>query len=339
MSLRVGFLPLYQIQYASSRYRVFQFLEPLAHRGFKCTLIEAPQRNLRKRLTYLPRLLHLARSQDVLYVQKRLLPEYVLKLVCRINPHLIYDLDDAIFLRPQLRPQVDAILQAARVVVAGNEYLATYARKFNQQVVVIPTVVDADLYVPPSGPRHPGDERVIIGWIGSDPNRGDLAAMKPVFDWLGEHYNGEVALRAIGRRPLEMETRLTLEFIPWMLETYLGELQKFDIGIMPLEDTDWNRGKCGFKLIQYMAVGAATVASPVGVNQAIIQDKKTGYLAKTTEEWKDKLASLISDAPLRLEMGRLGRGRVERCYSVEVILPLLIDVLECGAAASRKGSR
>jgi glycosyltransferase involved in cell wall biosynthesis len=336
LTLKIGFLPLYQIQYASSRYRVFQFLEPLAQRGFKCTLIEAPQRSWWKRLAYLPRLLRVAISHDVLYIQKRIFPESVLKLVCRLNPHIIYDLDDAIYLRPSLQSRVDAILRAAKIVVAGNDYLATYARHFNQLVVVIPSVVDTDLYLPPPGDRHPGDDRVIIGWIGSDPNRGDLAPMKPVFDWLGQRYGEGVVLRAIGRRPLEMETTLTLEFVPWTLESSRGELRKFDIGIMPLEDNDWNRGKCGFKLIQYLAVGAAAVASPVGVNLEIVRDRETGYLALETEEWKDRLTSLIEDRALRLRMGRSGREHVERCYSLRSALPLLINVLKNPASTNEK---
>lgn len=334
MALKVGFLPLYQIQYPSSRYRVFQFLQPLSQQGFKNTLIEAPQRNLWKRLAYLPHLFYLAYSQDVLYVQKRIFPELLLQLLRRLNPHIIFDLDDAIYLRPAQRPLVDAILRAAAIVVAGNKYLATYARKFNEQVVVIPTVVDTDLYLPPSGARHPGDDRVIIGWLGSDPNRGDLAPMQPVFDWLSKHYGERVVLRVIGPRPLEMETTLRLEFVPWTLESSRTALQQFDIGIMPLEDTKWNWGKCGFKLIQYMAVGIPAVASPVGVNQEIVQDGETGYLAVTTEEWRNRLVRLLEDKSLRLKMGQAARARAEHHYSVKAVLPLLAKVLVEGALNS-----
>lgn len=335
--LKVGFLPLYGIQRASSRYRVFQFLEPLAEQGIECALIEAPQRNPWKRLMYLLRLSRLALGQDVLYVQKRIFPRPVLRLLQRLNPRIIFDLDDATYLRPTLRPRVDAMLRAATTVVVGNEYLAAYARQFNEQVVVIPTVVDTDLHRPLSGVRHPGDDRVIIGWIGSDPNRGDLAPMRPVFDWLGEHYGEQVVLRTIGRRPLEMETRLHVKFIRWTLESSLKELQQFDIGIMPLDDTDWNRGKCGFKLIQYMAVGATPVASPVGVNQEIVQDGEAGYLALTTAEWEDRLARLIEDETLRLRMGCAGRERVEQRYSVKAVLPLLANALRRGAAMGSRG--
>jgi glycosyltransferase involved in cell wall biosynthesis len=337
LKLKVGFLPLYRIQYPSSRYRVFQFLVPLRQQGYQCTLIEAPQRDPWKRLAYVPRLFHLALTQDVLYVQKRIFPMFVLRVLRQLNPRIVFDLDDAIYLRSARRPLVDAMLQTAIVVVAGNDCLARYARQFNEQVVIIPSVVDTDVYLPPSGARHQGDSRVVIGWIGSDPNRGDLALIRPVFDWLGERYGGEVVLRVIGRRALEMETRLQLEFVPWTLERSRDELQQFDIGIMPLEDTEWNRGKCGFKLLQYMAVGAASVASPVGVNREIVQDGETGYLAATTEEWVGRLACLIEDDTLCSQMGRVGRERVERHYSVRCLLPLLADVLDQAAVANKRG--
>jgi len=336
--LKVGFLPLYRIQYPSSRYRVFQFLGPLRQQGYQCTPIEAPQRDPWKRLAYLPRLYRLALTQDVLYVQKRTFPKVILCALKRLNPRIILDLDDAIYLRPARRPLVDAILRAAAVVVAGNDYLAEYARRFNEQVVVIPTVVDTDVYCPPLGPRHPGDDRVVIGWIGSDPNRGDLAPMRPVFEWVGKRYGEGVVLRIIGRRPLEMETRLRQEFVSWTLEDSRDELQQFDIGIMPLEDTQWNRGKCGFKLVQYMAVGAGTVASPVGVNQGIVQNGETGWLAVTMEEWQDRLACLIEDKGLRSRMGCAGRARVEQRYSVKCVLPLLADVLEHVVKIDRRRS-
>jgi glycosyltransferase involved in cell wall biosynthesis len=332
--VKVGFLPLYRIQYPSSRYRVFQFLGPLRQRGYHCALIEAPQRNAWKRLTYVPRLLRLALSQDVLYVQKRTFQSAVLQLLKRVNPRIIFDLDDAIYLQPAQRPRVNALLQAAVIVVAGNEYLATYARQFHKGVVVIPSVVDTELYLPPVSARHGGDHGgVVIGWIGSDPNRGDMAPMRPVFDWLGERYGERVVLRVVSNHPLEMDARLRIEFVPWTLEDSRPALQQFDIGIMPLEDTEWNRGKCGFKLIQYMAVGAVPVASPVGVNPEILRDGETGYLTQRAEEWQDRLARLIEDEALRLRMGQAARQRVEGHYSVKAVLPTLMEVLERGAAS------
>jgi glycosyltransferase involved in cell wall biosynthesis len=252
-------------------------------------------------------------------------------LVQRVNPRLIYDLDDAIYERAKHRPLVDQMLRRAVCVVCGNETLASYARRFSDGVVVIPSVVDTQKYRPPAQARHLDSESVVIGWIGIDPNRGDLAPLRATFDWLAERYGEGVVLRVVSGTPLEMETRLTVEFAPWTLEGSLGELQQFDIGIMPLEDSAWNRAKCGFKLIQYMAVGAPAVASPVGVNSEIVQDGRTGYLATGAEEWDDRLARLIDNPASRALMGGEARAHVVRRYSVQAVLPELCSVLEQGA--------
>lgn len=332
MKISVGLLPLYRIDYPSSRYRVFQFLSGLKEQGHKWSLVGAPQRNFARRLAYVPRLFYMALTHDVLFVQKRTFPLPVLAILKKLNPHIVFDLDDAIYLRPSRKPLIDAMLRASALVIAGNESLATYSRQFSDQVVLIPTVVDTDLYQPPSSARHPGDDRVVIGWIGSDPNCGEFVAMQPILEWLYGRYGDHVTIRIVSSQPLEIETAMNLEFVPWTLTESKAELQKLDIGIMPLEDTEWNRGKCGIKLIEYMAVAAAAVASPVGANRQIVTDGETGFLAATTEEWKNRLAQLIDDQSLRLRMGQLGRERVEQHYSVKAVLPLLIDALQAGAA-------
>ncbi len=326
--LKVGFLPLYSVQRPSSRYRVFQFLKPLSEAGIQSKLLDAPERNPWKRLSYLPRLLPVIVESEILYIQKRILPKSIMLMIQRFNPRIVFDLDDAIFLRDQVRENLIMMLKSASIVVAGNNYLATYARKYNQNVVVIPTVVDMNYYYPSNTNRHRFNTRIVIGWIGSDPNRGDLEQVKPVIDWLGQKFNDKVIFQIIGNRPLDFDSELRIEFIPWTLESARYALQRFDIGLMPLDDTPWNRGKCGLKLIQYMAVGAATVASPVGVNKEIVLDGRSGYFAKTTEGWKEKLARLIEDIDLRIQMGQQGRKRVEQLFSVEAVLPLLIEVLK-----------
>jgi glycosyltransferase involved in cell wall biosynthesis len=167
-----------------------------------------------------------------------------------------------------------------------------------------------------------------------DPNRGNMASLKGVFDRLGAQYGPRVVLRIVSSRPFEPNTALQTEFVPWELEQSRRDLQLFDMGIMPLRDDEWNRGKCGFKLIQYMAVAAPTVASPVGVNQEIVVDGKTGYLAATEEDWYDRLQRLIDDRVSRVEMGRAGRERVEQHYSLLTVLPTLVDVLTREAATA-----
>ncbi|MCP4424414.1 MAG: glycosyltransferase family 4 protein [Chloroflexi bacterium] len=325
---RVAFLPLYQIEWPSSRYRIFQFLESLEQHGFQCQVLAAPQLNFWKRLWYVPRLLPLVVASDALFIQKRMLPLWLLRLVKRLNSRIVFDIDDAVYLRPANRVKINAMLSAAAVVIAGNQELADYARQWNKNVVVIPSVVDTNLYYPVEGQRHPGDHRIIIGWIGGDPNRGDFTGMKPVLDWLAATYGDRLALRIIGRRPLAIETELTVEFVPWTLDGSRAALQQFDIGIMPLEDTEWNRGKCGFKLIQYMAVGATAVASPVGVNAEIVQSGPTGFLAHNQTEWQTSLKQLIENEELRDEIGRRARARIEQFYSVNAVLPQLIEIIE-----------
>jgi glycosyltransferase involved in cell wall biosynthesis len=332
----VGFLPLYNFQGPSSRYRIYQFLEPLSRLGFACTYLEAPEKNLWKRLRYLPKLFSLAANNHLLYVQKRTFPDWVQNNLQRINPNLVFDIDDAIYLEPKRKPAVDKIMQAAKIIVAGNKYLADYATQFGSNVVIVPSVIDTSVYAPPKGIRHPGEKEVVIGWTGTDPNRGDLRPMKPLFDWLGENFPDETVLRTIGRRPLEMETKLRVDFVPWTIDSGRRALQDFDIGIMPLEDTEWNRGKCGFKLIQYMAVGIPAVATPIGVNQEIILDGQTGYLASSVDEWKEMISRLIERKDLRRRMGVLGRKRVISHYSVHSALPKLESVLR--QAASTSGS-
>jgi glycosyltransferase involved in cell wall biosynthesis len=324
---KIAFLPLYGIHRPSSRYRLFQFLEPLKSIGWRFSILPSPERNFRKRFFYVFRFLLAFFSHNVFFIQKRILPISLLTILKCFNKKLIFDFDDAIYLRPHVTSKINKMISLSNVVIVGNETLRKYAVQFNKKVVVIPTVVDTSKYRPALQPRHNSDHRTIIGWIGSDPNRGDLDHMKPVFDWVGNNYKDRVVFQTIGSRPLEMETELTLEFVPWTLEKSISELQKFDIGIMPLHDNAWNRGKCGLKLIQYMAVGAAPISSQVGINNEIIEHGVSGFLASNDDEWIDYLSQLIDEKVRRKRIGEAARVRIESRYSVKSVLPLLIETL------------
>jgi glycosyltransferase involved in cell wall biosynthesis len=283
---------------------------------------------------FLPELFRLAATHDVLFVQKRTFPAWVLKPLLRINPHIVYDVDDAVFLRPEQYGPVDLMLQHAHTVIAGNDYLADYAARQNPRVVILPTVIDTDLYTPPEGPRHAGDDRVHIGWIGSDPNFGSLELLQPVFDWLAGRYGDRVVFKVVGRAPLRMDTPLRQEFLPWDMQRSRQDLKSFDLGLMPLEDSAWNRGKCGFKLIQYMAVGIPSIASAVGANRQIVQQGTTGFLVEKPAEWQAALKTLIEDEATRRQMGRQARQAVEQRYSMDAVLPQLVEVLYSAASRS-----
>lgn len=238
---------------------------------------------------------------------------------------MVYDFDDAIWhmdvseanrkLKWLKDPgKVPKIIALARHVIAGNEYLADYARKFNKRVEVIPTVIDTERYVPQAGSPRP-DGKVVIGWTGSLTSVAHLQLALPMLRELWAEHGDRVIFRVISDRPLEAPG-LPVENVRWNAATEAEDLAAIDVGIMPLPDNEWSRGKCGFKGLQYMGMGKAVVLSRVGVNSTIVQDGKNGFLASTDEEWKEKLSKLIADADLRRRLGLAARRTVEEKYSV-----------------------
>ncbi len=326
--LSIGFVPQYDVRFASSRYRVFQFFDQLNAQGIKCSYVPAPVFNSIKRLAYLPKLFVLARSCDVLYIQKRLFPKWVFTLIEKYNDQIIFDFDDALYLQHSRLNRFHHALQIAKLVIAGNEHLKQYAQTFNSTVVKIPTVVNTDDYPPLPGKRHPEEIRTLIGWIGSDPNRGDIVLITKALDKIACSFPGKVALQIIAARAYKKKTNIPQIFIPWCLDTYLQALYKIDIGIMPLEDTEWNRGKCAFKLIQYSAAGAAILASPVGMNPSVVLDHRTGLLASSQDDWYDQLSFLIQNPIIRTTLGHNGQEHIEKNYSLNTWLPNLIEAIE-----------
>jgi glycosyltransferase involved in cell wall biosynthesis len=153
-----------------------------------------------------------------------------------------------------------------------------------------------------------------IGWTGSHSTLMYLDPVIPVFQELQEEFDFEFVVIANRDPKLKLKN---YRFIKWTEENEVTDLQQMDIGIMPLEDTEWAKGKCGFKLIQYGAVGIPSVASPVGVNSQVLVDNKTGFLASTADEWKTSLSKLLNDKALREKMGRQAREHIVANYSVE----------------------
>lgn len=329
--LNIGFIPLYDVHYASSRHRVFQFFDRLRDRGFGCYHVPAPLFSRKKRMAYLPRLFKLALTCDVLYIQKRLFPKWILNLVKRVNDHIIYDFDDAIYLHLSRQEQLNHSLRSARLVIAGNAHLSEYAASYNPSIIEIPTVIDTDEVYALPGQRHPDESRTLIGWIGMDPDRGDLDLVTDILSRISRTFPDRVALLTIARKPYSHLAEMPQIFTPWTLETSLQALQRIDIGIMPLENTEWNRGKCAFKLIQYSAVNTATVASPVGMNRDVVIQGSTGFLADIQEDWFEQLSLLIRDPDLRSKLGQNGRHHIEAKYSVKSTFDALVNGIELAA--------
>ncbi len=228
----------------------------------------------------------------------------------------VLDVDDAIWLQ-RGGDFARRLAYLVDLVVAGNEFLAEWFADYNENVVVIPTAVDTELFRPPDWP-HASEVRV-IGWIGSSSN-------------LHELYRIEGALRDVLAARKNSVLLIICDEVPafsylppgrvvvarWRREEEVRLIQEMDIGIMPLTDSDWCRGKCAFKLLQYLACGRAVVASPVGVNAAVLEGSG-GLVAKTNAEWRDALVSLIDNPDLAAAIGKRGRELVDSQFSAKTI--------------------
>jgi glycosyltransferase involved in cell wall biosynthesis len=208
--------------------------------------------------------------------------------------------------------------------MAGNAYLSNHARKGGAPwVETVPTVVDLDAYQVRSDTV---DENTLrVGWIGTPETWQALA--NPIHKVLDSLLAEQEALFVAVGASMQPETAGTLEILPWAEDTEVTLIQSMDIGVMPLPDTPWTRGKCGYKLIQYMACGLPVVASPVGVNRDIVEHGVNGFLAESDDEWRAAVDALLNDADLRRRMGAAGRKKVEEQYSLQVWGPRVAQML------------
>jgi len=271
------------------------------------------------------------RGFDVLWVEKEFLPWVpfcVEWLAIKRDVPFVADYDDAIFhkydlnvnplVRTVLGTKIARVMSRAALVTVGNQYLGQYAKGAGaKRVEVLPTVIDLKRYPP----RQPGRSIcVTVGWIGTPSTSHYLYLVREVLDRVCKELRARIMLVGSGSMRLE---GMPVEIHTWLEDTEYDKLGAFDIGIMPLPDEPWERGKCGYKLIQYMACGIPVIASPVGINREIVEHGKNGFLADSQDEWLEYLRILISSRELRLVMGAEGRARVEREYSVQVTAPRL----------------
>jgi glycosyltransferase involved in cell wall biosynthesis len=205
------------------------------------------------------------------------------------------------------------LISLADLVFAGNQYLADYAHHHNENILIVPTTIDTDEY---KQTPFRDAEQLCIGWSGSITTIRHFEVVIPVLHRLKNKYGNKLVFKVIGDANFSVQ-ELGIQGIRWSKQDELDELSKIDIGIMPLPDDEWSKGKCGLKGLQYMALGIATVMSPVGVNTEIIQNGTNGFLATTDDEWFGVLCQLIDDADLRKRMGEAARKTVVEKYSVE----------------------
>jgi glycosyltransferase involved in cell wall biosynthesis len=236
---------------------------------------------------------------------------------------LIFDFDDAIWTTDadnqspftrfiKWRSKVPRVCSWSYKVSCGNQYLVDFAKQFNSHVVLNPTTIDT-ARVPKQSPIR-GDQTVTIGWTGSHSTLKYLTFLEPVLQRLEKEFASVQVIIIANRKPdLALSS---MRFIPWSLENEIRDIGLFDIGLMPLPDDEWSKGKCGFKVLQYMSMSIPAVASPVGVNMQLIDHEYSGLLARSESEWYEALKKLIMDKTLRTSIGKRGRDIVETQFSV-----------------------
>jgi len=321
----------------SSRYRIYQYIPYLKRAGIEVSIsplfkggwfriLAIRQRPLRAVAKFLYSLARLfVRIKAILKVGKYdlycfehqafpYIPVFLERIAKKINPNMVLEFDDAIYLTCLHKKKIPRLIRMSKYVIVGNEFLKDYALKFNPNVTIIPTVIDIDRYRPKKD-YHPHG-KLNIGWVGLAYNLPYVQELAGILQKLRKEV-GEFVLTVISSKGFELDG-VEVIFKRWSYDNEVKEIRSLDIGIMPLADDEWAKGKCGLKVLQYMACGVPVVASPVGVNREIINDGENGFLAATDEEWLKKLSLLARDGKLRRTVGQKGRETVEKHYSLKL---------------------
>jgi glycosyltransferase involved in cell wall biosynthesis len=318
--------------------------------------LQLVSRGLARRLSVINK----ARNYDLVYILREaalLGPAVFERLLHQQRTPFVFDFDDAIFVSYRspsngylsylkFASKTKTICRLASHVMVGNPYLAEYASKVNDNVTVIPTTIDTQKYQVRAVPRAkrpaaannpslrsgycnaaPGTELgpPVIGWTGSHSTVQHLDTLRGALKKLAGRE--QFRLRVIGTPAYECAP-VQVEAMKWRADTELEDLNAIDIGVMPLPDDNWSKGKCGLKALQFMALGIPTICSPVGVNTDIIQDNENGFLAASEDEWVDKLSRLIRSAELRRRLGDAGRATVEQKYSAAIQAPRVYEIFK-----------
>lgn len=313
----------------SSRYRILQYFPHLEQSGFACEARPFPAGLFGWKET-----LAWVSSLDVLILHRKRPVAWRLRQLRKAAKRLVYDVDDAVMYRDTLslgrqvsrsrRARFAATVKAADRVVVGNRYLETEARAYTDRVSVLPTAVDLVRYAPRTWPEKPSGP-VVMGWIGDTGSVAYLERQRELFEALGKAVPG-IVFRVLSSR-FPWYQGLRVEPVRWTAETEGGILRSFDIGVMPLPEDPWSKGKCALKLLQYMASGVPAVASPVGMNADVIRDGENGFAPATTEAWIEAIRRLAADPALRARIGAAGRRTVEEGYALAVTAPKLAGIL------------
>ena len=321
----------------SARYRVLQYLDHLQAAGANARVAIIPGGWQARR-----RVLRSAAEFDGVLLQKRLLRPRQAAYLRKYAKRLVYDFDDAVpYHRASARTpesatrlrRFRAIMELADLVIAGNEHLRALAETHGGKATVIPTVLDPGKYDRAAAARHPDPDTVTLGWIGGASTIEHLAAIAEALAQIG-------AARPHVRLKLVSDTfpdlpGIAVENKPWRQTDEAGDVASMDIGLAPCMDTPWTRGKCGLKILQYLAASRPVVCSPVGVQKEMVQDGINGYLADGIADWATALGRLVASPEDRARMGQAGREMLEQRYTLRAWAPRFVAAVTGRAESSR----
>lgn len=311
---------------ASFRLRIADYLPMLQPAGMDCTVSGMPAGLIERW-----RLLMSAGRYDAVLIHRKCLNLWDMSVLRRSARKLLFDFDDAIMhstSRPKSRwtSHYRLFRRTAKrmdVMIAGNDHLADYARRYCSNVFVLPTGLDTKAYQKTPPPKT--DDRIRLVWIGSQSTLRYLEQLRPSLEQVGKSHKN-VVLRIIADAFFELDN-MPVEKCPWSLATEADDLLACDVGLAPLPDDPFARGKCGFKILQYFASGLPVVASPVGVNETFIAESGAGRLASCPNEWIAAIEMLMQSADDRRRMGQRGLAYVQ-AFDKSVIGERLCNILK-----------
>lgn len=336
----------------SSRFRVRQHIAPLANHGVevdevvpaldkhwellplelrKYKLLRRPVRVGELLLKAGLRLPALAASHnaDVTWLQRELLPG-VVSLEPLLKRPWVLDVDDAIWKAPPMGERTCRwIAERCRTVIAGNEYLAGWFGLYAEDIRIVPTAVDTERFCPPD---KRANDKFVIGWIGTSANLKYVEQFESAYRRVLDACPQAEFLFVCDRAPkFDTIGADRVRFVPWSREVEVSCVQEMHVGLMPLADEEWARGKCAYKMLQYMACGAAVVVSPVGMNQTVLDEADVGLAARSMDDWVDALVSLAADADQCARLGEAGRTLIVKKYSTPVVAAQLATIFKDAA--------
>lgn len=311
-----------------SRFRFRQFIEPLAEHDIGVSEHYLPlQRYRRQPLASLGMLLRLpgviaSRGADITWFRRELIPERV-TLERFTGGKRLFDVDDAIWHSARTNFS-ERIVEICDGVIAGNSFLADHYKSLGKPVWIVPTVLNTSLWQPN---QRAEDGKFIVGWLGTKYNLRYLYNIEePLADFFNEHSDARLRIVSDGEPEFKSLPKNSVEYVKWFDEGEVAATQAMDVGLMPLDDSDWSRGKCAAKMLCYLSVGAPSIVTPVGVNCDILELDEVGIGATDLNDWFNALKRLYENRELAVAMGKRGRAVVEEHYSVDSNVDKLVEI-------------